>query len=93
MLLFAPPDATAGAWQRELVPDGDPLDVLFVADTSGSIGPTERAAQRAFLESALSLLGEKDRFRLIACDATVVALADEVAEETVGVRQRGSPPR
>jgi hypothetical protein len=33
-----------------------------------------------------------DRDEALAC-VDVVALADEVAEETVGVRQRGSPPR
>ena len=33
-----------------------------------------------------------DRNEAIAC-VDVVALADEVAEETVGVRQRGSPRR
>ena len=33
-----------------------------------------------------------DRDEPVGC-VDVVALADEVAEETVGVRQRGSPPR
>ena len=33
-----------------------------------------------------------DRDEPVTC-VDVVALADEVAEETVGVRQRGSPPR
>src|ERR1043166_2711252 len=76
MLLFAPPDASADTWKRELMPEGGPLDVLFVADTSGSMGPGERAAQRAFIESSLALLGESDRFRVMAFDANVVDLTD-----------------
>ncbi len=71
MLLLAPPDAEASGWQRELVPEGDPLDVIFIADTSGSMGPVQRREQRAFLESMLALLGPRDRFRLMACDATI----------------------
>ena len=40
MLLVAPPDQAAGAWKRELLPEGDPLDLILVADTSGSKEPS-----------------------------------------------------
>src|SRR6185503_4619862 len=47
LLVFTPPGDTgaAGGWKRELTPEGKPLDVVLVADTSGSMGPAERAAQ------------------------------------------------
>jgi len=68
MLLVAPPDPAASGWQRDLVPEGDPLDLVFVADTSGSMDPEARAAQSAFLAAVLAQLSAKDRFRLMACD-------------------------
>ncbi len=68
MLLVAPPDPAASGWQRDLVPEGDPLDLVFVADTSGSMDPAARAAQSAFLAAVLAQLSAKDRFRLMACD-------------------------
>ncbi|MFO0933564.1 MAG: VIT domain-containing protein [Planctomycetota bacterium] len=72
MLLVAPPDPAASGWQRDLVPDGAPLDLVFVADTSGSMDPAARAAQSAFLAAMLAQLSEKDRFRLMACDVEPV---------------------
>lgn len=73
MLLLSPtpppeeaPAAAAGS--RGLVPDGNPLDLLLVADTSGSMNSPSRAAQAAFLSALLAQLSEKDRFRLLAFD-------------------------
>ncbi|MCC7139499.1 MAG: tetratricopeptide repeat protein [Planctomycetes bacterium] len=80
MLLVAPPDAAAGGWQRDLVPEGDPLDLVLVADTSGSMDPAARATQAAFLAALLGQCGAKDRFRLLACDVEPRPL---VAEPTV----------
>ena len=79
MLLVSPPDAAASGWQRELVPEGDPLDLMLVADTSGSMDPASRATQAQFLAALLGQLSAKDRFRLIACD---VEPHDLVAEPT-----------
>lgn len=72
MLLVAPPDPAASGWQRDLVPDGAPLDLVFVADTSGSMDPAAREAQSAFLSAMLAQLTAKDRFRLMACDVEPV---------------------
>ncbi len=95
MLMFAPPDPSAGAWERDLVPEGDPLDLLFIADTSGSMGPADRKAQRAFLEATLALLGPEDQFRLMACDAAVawpvperLAVTDENIERALTALDR-----
>ncbi|MHC4452282.1 MAG: vWA domain-containing protein, partial [Planctomycetota bacterium] len=70
MLLVSPPDAEAGAWKRELMPEAEPLDVILVADTSGSMDRSARAAQATFIQAMLSLLGTKDQFRLLTCDVT-----------------------
>ena len=74
MVLLAPPDETAGAWSRELVPEGDPLDLIVLADTSGSMDDGARANQAAFLDALLAQLGAKDRFQLAAFDAGVTWL-------------------
>jgi tetratricopeptide (TPR) repeat protein len=68
LLLLSPPDAGAAGWQRELAPEGDPVDLVLVADTSGSMDAAQRAAQAAFVESLLSLLGPKDTFLLGTTD-------------------------
>jgi len=76
MLLLAPPDGGAG-WQRDLVPEGSPLDLVLVADTSGSMDEASRATQAAFLAGLLGQLSAKDRFRLLACDVEPVWLVAE----------------
>ncbi|MDJ0522501.1 MAG: VIT domain-containing protein [Planctomycetota bacterium] len=84
MLLVAPPDQADGAWKRELVPEGDPLHVTVVADTSGSMDGAARKNQADFIAALLELLGEKDRFRLLACDATADWLTDGAQAPTAG---------
>jgi hypothetical protein len=84
MLLVAPPDPAASGWQRDLVPDGAPLDLVFVADTSGSMDPAARAAQSAFLSAMLAQLSEKDRFRLMACDVEPVWMVESPKPATAG---------
>ncbi len=72
MLLFTPPGAGAAGWQRDLVPEGAPLDLIVVADTSASMDEAARARQRDFVQALLGLLGKKDRFRLAALDVETV---------------------
>ncbi|MHC4974482.1 MAG: VIT domain-containing protein [Planctomycetota bacterium] len=77
MLLLSPPDAAQGGkWKRDLLPEKGPLDLLLIADTSGSMDPAARAVQESFLFSLLAQLGPKDRFRLMACDVDVAWFAD-----------------
>ncbi len=86
MLMVAPPAPESGAWERELAPEGAPLDVVLLADTSGSMDAGARANQAAFIEGLLGLLGTKDRFRLAAFDADVAWLVKDPTapgEETV----------
>jgi len=76
LLTLNPPDADGG-WQRAVIPDGEPLEVLILADTSGSMGEAEREAQDAFIAALLSSLGEKDRFNLAVCDVDCQWFSEE----------------
>jgi hypothetical protein len=73
-LLFSAPGENPGPWRRELVPDGAPLDVVILADTSASMDQAARGAQLAFLDALLGSLSEKDRFRVLACDVAAQPL-------------------
>lgn len=67
MLQLMPPSAE-GNWQREILPDGEPLEVLLVCDTSGSMDKANRKTQAEFVASVLSSLGPDDRFNIAVCD-------------------------
>lgn len=82
MLLLSPPDAAQGQWQRDLVPENGALDLLLVADTSGSMDEPARVAQSEFLATLLALLGPDDRFRLMTCDVGVHRFKDEAVAPT-----------
>ena len=64
-LINAPAD---GGWKRELVRDGDPLEVIFLVDTSASVGASARANQQAFIDAMVGALAPGDRFNVIAFD-------------------------
>ena len=68
MLQLMPP-SVEGNWQREVLPDGEPLEVLLVCDTSGSMDKAVRKTQAEFVTSVLSSLGPDDRFNMAVCDA------------------------
>ncbi|MBN1422396.1 MAG: VWA domain-containing protein, partial [Planctomycetes bacterium] len=85
MVLLSTKDAGEG---RGLLPDGEPLDLLIIADTSGSMTDAQLSAQRAFIASLLESLGPKDRFNLLAFDVTAVwAFPDRVPVDA-GTRER-----
>ena len=67
MLQVMPPTAAAMA-DREILPDGEPLDLLILADTSASIDAAGREARDEFLAALLGSLTPKDRFNLAVCD-------------------------
>src|SRR5262249_1969137 len=70
MLQLTPP-GNNGNWDRPLLPDGDPLNLLILTDTSASIDAGQRATQAAFIGSLLSSLTAKDRFNLVTFDVNV----------------------
>lgn len=67
MVQLTPPGGAAD-WQRPLVPNGDPLRLLLIADTSASMDPAQRATQTAVLSSLLGALTPKDTMNVAACD-------------------------
>ena len=71
--LTPPPESNVGAaekgrWQRELISDGDPLELLLVCDTSASMDSKKRADQQRFVAALLAGLSPEDRFNVATCD-------------------------
>jgi tetratricopeptide (TPR) repeat protein len=62
------PPAPEGRWRRELVADGEPLELLLVADTSASMDAASRKLQAEVVAAILSALGPKDHVNLATCD-------------------------
>ena len=67
MVQLTPPGA-AGDWDRPLIPNGDPLHLLLLADTSASMDAGQRATQNAVLAALLGSLTPKDTINVAACD-------------------------
>ncbi len=67
MVQLTPPGA-AGDWERPLVPTGEPLKLLVLADTSASMDRGQRGTQTAVLSSLLGSLTPKDTINVAACD-------------------------
>ncbi|MEK7467020.1 MAG: VIT domain-containing protein [Planctomycetota bacterium] len=81
MLLVGAPGAGEKE-NRPLLTDGKPLNLLVVADTSGSMMGPQRDTQIAFLEALLGSLGNKDRFNLVTSDVETRWAFMEFAENT-----------
>ncbi|HUR54841.1 MAG TPA: VIT and VWA domain-containing protein, partial [Gemmataceae bacterium] len=67
LVQLTPPGA-GGDWDRPLVPNGDPLKLLVLADTSASMDRQQRSNQRSVIASLLGSLTPKDAVNLAACD-------------------------
>jgi len=67
MLQLTPPGAS-GDWERPLLPDGEPVQLLILADTSASIDAGQRATQATFIGALLTALSPRDTFNLATCD-------------------------
>jgi tetratricopeptide (TPR) repeat protein len=67
-MLQLTPRVPGEAGEREIVPDGEPLQLLILADTSASMDASQRANQEAFIAALLSTLTPKDTVNLAACD-------------------------
>ncbi|MCE9584706.1 MAG: VIT and VWA domain-containing protein, partial [Planctomycetes bacterium] len=67
---------------RPLLPSSAPLNVIVVADTSGSMLGPQRETQMAFLEALFGSLGEKDRFNLVTSDVEANWAFKDLAENT-----------
>ena len=67
MAMITPPGEGAG-WSRPATPDGEPIELTVICDTSGSMDAAARGAQRDVVTALLGSLGDKDRFRLLGTD-------------------------
>jgi len=67
MLLLTPP-VSDGSWQRETLADGEPMELLVLADTSGSMDVASRDNQAQFIASLFGSLTPEDRINLAVCD-------------------------
>ena len=67
-MLQVQPVALAATTDRDVLPDGQPVKLLVLADTSRSMDRSSRAAQDAFVSSLLSSLAPTDSFNLATCD-------------------------
>ena len=76
------PPAAEGNFQREVLPDGQPLDLLLLCDASASMDSTKRQQQAEFVAALLASLGEADRFRLACCDVSTVWGVEEPTRAT-----------
>ena len=60
-----------------MLPDGKPLQLVLLCDTSASMDAEKRKQQAEFVATVLSSLGEKDRFLLAAADVETAWLSPE----------------
>lgn len=76
LLQLTPPSAE-GNWQRELLPDGKPLNVVLLCDTSSSMDLEKRRQQAEFVGTVLTSLGADDRFQLACADVGTAWFAND----------------
>jgi hypothetical protein len=81
LVQLTPPGAV-GNWQREILPDGKPLELLLVCDTSASMDSTKRRQQAEFVASVLTSLGPTDRFNIAVCDVDCQWLFEKPTKAT-----------
>jgi hypothetical protein len=82
LLLQLMPPGPDQSWQRETLPKGEPLDLLVLCDTSGSMDRTMRKTQAEFVAALLSSLGPNDRFNIGVCDVNASWLFSEAMHPT-----------
>jgi hypothetical protein len=91
-LLQIEPPPEAGAWQRDVLPSGEPLDLVIVADTSASLGAAERRVQGELVAALLGSLAPEDKFNLAVCDVDCTWLFEvpqsAAAEPIAAARQQ-----
>ena len=67
MVQLTPPGAS-GQWRREVLPNGEPIELLILADTSASMDAASRAAQAELVAALFGALATKDKINLATCD-------------------------
>jgi len=77
LLQLMPPGADA-AWDREILPDGQPIELMVLADTSASMEADARKRQSELVASLFSSLSPQDRINLAVCDVDCHWAFDEL---------------
>ena len=57
-----------GQLQREILPNGEPIELIVLADTSASMDAPSRQRQAELFAALLTALRPKDKFNLATCD-------------------------
>ncbi|HVS16993.1 MAG TPA: VIT domain-containing protein, partial [Planctomycetota bacterium] len=82
MLLVDPPELA-----RRAAASDEALDLLVLADTSGSMWGAPREQQLVFLETLLGSLGERDTFQLATVDVEVDFASERAQRNTPAARE------
>ncbi len=81
LIQLTPPGAD-GNWQREVLPDGEPLTLVLLCDTSMSMDEAKRRDQADFVAAVLASLGPDDQFQLVAADVATAWASDAMQPAT-----------
>ncbi len=68
LLVQLTPPGAEGNWQREVLPEGMPLNLVLLCDTSGSMDSEKRRQQQEVVATILAALSPRDRFQLAVTD-------------------------
>ena len=85
LVQITPPfNRDGGARLNEVIPDGNPLNIVFLCDTSASMDSEKRRQQTDFVNTVLSSLGPDDRYRIAACDVGTVWASETALSPSAG---------
>jgi ferritin-like metal-binding protein YciE len=90
LLMQLTPPGGEGQWQRETVPNGKPLNLVLLCDTSASMDREKRKQQAEFVATMLASLGENDRFLIAASDVETAWLTKEPLAPNVENREKAA---
>ncbi len=82
LLVQLTPPGAEGNWQREILPEGAPLNLVLLCDTSGSMDREKRRQQNEVVATILAALSPRDRFQLAATDVRTDWASMESLEAT-----------
>lgn len=81
-LLELMPPGESSDWQRQTVGESDPLELILLCDTSGSMDSSMRGKQLEFVMSLLGSLGKNDRIAVATTDVKTDWILNKFSEPT-----------
>ncbi len=72
------PPAPEGNFQREVIPEGAPLKLILICDTSMSMDESKRREQTDFVAALLASLSPDDQFQVVAADVAPAKASGEL---------------